>query len=471
MLSRRDFLSKSMFGVSYLGGLHFADGKKPSQGLRYSKPADVTLRIANISHEVAPGRVYQTTAYNGVAPGPLIRLREGFLADIEIVNETGMPEYVHWHGLGVPPEIDGTEEEGSRAVPAHGRLRYSLTPNVAGTRYVHSHAMSGMDLGCGTYSGQFAFVAVEPKRSKGRYDQEVFLATHEWGPSVVWQPEDDDDDLLPGRLPLRRGSWEVSYSIGSINGRALGHGEPVRVKEGRRVLFRLLNASATANVELAFSGHRFLIIALDGNAVPVPQSVETIRLGAAERVDAIVEMNSPGVWVLGAVDDEEREVGRMGIVVEYAGRVGKPKWIAPADTSWDYTKFGSPADENSQPATVPIVIDKVPAGGVAMESWLINGRKYDAASPFVFQNGLAYRLLLANRTDDDHPLHLHRYSFEVCAVNRRKAGGVLKDVAILPAHGSLELEFRPQTPGLALFHCHQQMHMDNGFKTLFRVDS
>ncbi len=65
-------------------------------------------------------------------------------------------------------------------VPANGFLRYEITPSHAGSRYIHSHAMAMTDLSRGVYSGQFAFVDVEPKRNPGRYDQEIFLSTHEW---------------------------------------------------------------------------------------------------------------------------------------------------------------------------------------------------------------------------------------------------------------------------------------------------
>jgi FtsP/CotA-like multicopper oxidase with cupredoxin domain len=396
-------------------------------------------------------------------------LREDVPIDVHIINETNTLEYVHWHGLSVTPEIDGTQEEGSLVVPANGELRYSLTPRNIGTRYVHSHAMSGMHLQSGTYSGQFGFVYVEPKHDKGRYDQEVFLVTHEWGPELRWQPGDDDDLPVRGIRFEPTGSWEVQYDIGSINGKALGHGEPIRVKRGRRVLFHLLNASATATVQLAFSGHNFFVIALDGNVVPAPQWVETIELGPAERVDAIVEMNNPGIWVLGAVDDDDREIGRMGVIVEYPGKTGPPQWIAPSDKPWDYMMFGRSAAESVTGVVLPMTINRIKPAGFGMEGWTINGKGYDPSAPTVLQTGKTYRLVLHNLSDDDHPLHLHRYSFELKSVNGRRTAGIIKDVVVVRAHGNLEVEFTPDRPGLSLFHCHQQMHMDNGFKVLLRV--
>ncbi len=123
-----------------------------------------------------------TIGYNGAVPAPLIRLEEGKPVTVELINDTNAPELVHWHGLIVPSDVDGVEEENSLAVPAHGSIRYTLTPTPAGSRFVHSQSMPGPDLTRGTYTGQYGFVYVEPHANPGRYDQELFLATHEFEP-------------------------------------------------------------------------------------------------------------------------------------------------------------------------------------------------------------------------------------------------------------------------------------------------
>ena len=109
-------------------------------------------------------------------------------------------------------------------------------------------------------------------------------------------------------------------------------------KQGERVLFHVLNASAGEIRSLALPGHVFQIVALDGNPVPTPAEVPVLWLGTAERISAIVEMNHPGVWVMGDLADDDRRHG-MGIVVEYAGRKGKPQWVKPKPFRWDYTQF------------------------------------------------------------------------------------------------------------------------------------
>src|SRR6202023_420357 len=114
-----------------------------------------------------------------------------------------------------------------------------------------------------------------------------------------------------------------------------------RVKQGERVLFHVLNASATEIRSLALPGHTFRIVALDGNPVPTEAEVPLLWLGTAERISAVVEMKHPGVWIMGDLADDDRHRG-LGIILEYAGAKGKGQWIAPPPYRWTYDLFGKP---------------------------------------------------------------------------------------------------------------------------------
>ncbi len=103
--------------------------------------ADVTIRISPVDVEVAKGKIIKTTGYNGSAPGPVLRMREGQPVTVEVHNDTKIPELVHWHGLFIPPEVDGSEEEGTPLVPPGGVQRYSFVPRHSGSRWYHSTFM------------------------------------------------------------------------------------------------------------------------------------------------------------------------------------------------------------------------------------------------------------------------------------------------------------------------------------------
>jgi FtsP/CotA-like multicopper oxidase with cupredoxin domain len=259
---------------------------------------------------------------------------------------------------------------------------------------------------------------------------------------------------------------DVAYSIYSINSHALGSGEPVRVKEGQRVLFRILNASATEQHRIALPGHRFKIVSLDGNAVPVPREVDTIEMGPAERVDSVVMMNHPGVWILGEANDQIRNAG-LGIVVEYANRSESLRWTAAAKAPWDYTIFGHDA-ETPEPegGVVPLVFRKKFAGHNWVDNWTINGKSFPKTDPIRVRAGYRYRLRFDNQSDEAHPVHLHRHSFELTRFAGKPTAGVIKDVVVVPAMNKVEVDFTADNPGPTLFHCHQQLHMDYGFMAM-----
>jgi FtsP/CotA-like multicopper oxidase with cupredoxin domain len=422
--------------------------------------ADHAIKIAPMSLELAPGRVIGTVGYNGAVPGPLLRLREGQQTTIAVTNGTDVPELVHWHGLMVPSEVDGAMEEGTPMLMPGQTASYTFTAQPSGTRWYHSHAMAGKDLTQSLYSGQYGFLYVEPKDDPGRYDQEIFIAMHHWEPSFVSM-----QDIRKGPPPDN--GLEVAYRSASFNGKALGAGEPVRVRQGQRILFRLLNASATDDVMVALPGHRFTVVALDGNPVPSPRPVDVLMLAPAERIDAVVDMDRPGIWVFGSTKDEERAMG-MGVVVEYAGATGTPQWQAPSMSMWDYLIFGDQSLAAAPEGQFDLLFQKVPGGRGGFNRWTINGKSWPDADPLIVEQGKRYRLIFRNDSGDMHPMHLHRHSFELVRFAGKPTSGINKDVVNVPRRQTAEVDFVANNPGPSLLHCHMQEHQDFGFMTLVK---
>jgi FtsP/CotA-like multicopper oxidase with cupredoxin domain len=490
-LSRRNFLK--MTGVLASGALFPGVANTDGSGQTSSTPqaegaADYTINIGAGPMEIAPNRIISATTYNGQFPGPLLRLKEGRQVTVDIHNDTGTPEQLHWHGQMIPVDVDGAAEEGTPFVPAHGKRRILFTPRPAGFRFYHTHNRAGADLSAGQYSGQVGPVYIEPKHERGNYDREVFLTLKEFEPTFS-RGGDMPQNLLPPirvkaleqqgesamKASLAKGmpkGYEVGYGAFTINGRMLGHGEPVRVKQGERVLFHVLNGSATEIRSLALAGHTFRVVALDGNPVPSPATVPALWIGTAERVSAIVEMDHPGVWIMGDLADDDRRHG-MGILLEYAGHAGKPQWLAPPRFRWDYFRFAKPGVSAPEPdETFEMTFAKDNAAEQGFNRWTINGVAYPmsnemAPASFHLRQGKRYRIHMRNASDDIHPIHLHRHSFELTGFAGRPAAGILKDVFMLGGYQEASVDFVADNPGMTLFHCHQQLHMDFGFMTLF----
>jgi FtsP/CotA-like multicopper oxidase with cupredoxin domain len=447
MITRRRF--------GQLSGLAAGSVLMP-QSLQAATAPDINLEIAPYTLEASPKHRFHTLAYNGQIPGPLLRMRQGQEQTVEIRNLSADPEIVHWHGLFLPTEIDGAMEEGTPMIAPGASTRYSLNPDPSGFRWFHTHTFAGKDLTKAQYGGLHGFLLIEPRDHLGNYDREVFLGLHDWGGHF----EGGDDGFM-----------NPVYDVSTINGKMLGFGEPVRVKQGDRVMLHLLNSSPTEVHWIALAGHSFQVIALDGNAVPQQRNVAMMRIAPAERVSAIVEMNNPGSWVLGEVRKHIQSAG-MGVVIEYAGAALKPVWTQPESLIWDYRQFAAP--EETKPAgedvtRIDLAFDSKFQGHGNEELWRINGKSYPHTDEPILKSGDRYRLVMKNLSMDDHPMHLHRHTFEVRRVDGSpEIHGLRKDVILVPAKTTAEVEFVADNPGRTLFHCHQQDHMDRGFMMVFR---
>jgi FtsP/CotA-like multicopper oxidase with cupredoxin domain len=446
MLTRRRFTElSSMAGIAAMLARHARAAAGPT----------ISLEIAPYTVEASPRNHFKTVAYNGQVPGPLLRMKQDEEITVQVRNQSASSEIVHWHGLTLPAEIDGAMEEGTPMIAPGMSATYTFRPNPAGFRWYHTHTFAGKDFTKAQFGGLHGFLMIDALDNPARYDREIFLALHDWGGRLMGSVD---------------GSMSPSYDASTINGKMLGFGEPVRVKQGERVLFHVLNSSPTETHWISCSGHQFQVLALDGNTVATPAAVSMLRLAPAERVSAIVEMTNPGVWILGEVRRHVQAAG-MGVVLEYADFRGKPAWRQPEDLTWDYSTFDAKAFTGTATPAIPIELTFHSRfqGHGAQELWQINGKSYPNTDEPVLRAGQRYRMILKNMSADDHPLHLHRHTFEVRRIGRSaELSGLRKDVVLVPAQTVAEVEFIADNPGRTLFHCHQQDHMDRGFMMVFQ---
>ena len=136
-MTRREWLARATAWASASAVLRAQHGGRPMSHApqpaeAFATPADVTLRIGTLRHEIAPKRVVTTRAYNGEVPGPLLRLPAGRAATVDVFNDTAEEDIVHWHGLHIPPDVDGVVEEGTPPVPPRGIIVTLWTGSESG---------------------------------------------------------------------------------------------------------------------------------------------------------------------------------------------------------------------------------------------------------------------------------------------------------------------------------------------------
>jgi FtsP/CotA-like multicopper oxidase with cupredoxin domain len=207
---------------------------------------------------------------------------------------------------------------------------------------------------------------------------------------------------------------------------------------------------------------------MDGNLVPHPQTVDFVYLDIAERIDAIVEMNNPGVWILGSLKEDERMMG-MGTVVEYADKSGHPQWQQPQGVGrgpWDYSMFGNVSATLEPDHTFEMKFQKIPGHHTDFNRWTINGKSFPDIENLRLEKGKRYKLFFNNDSGDIHPLHLHRHTFEIAEIAGKPMSGLMKDTVSVGSRSTAAVTFVADNPGLTLFHCHMQLHMDFGLMQL-----
>ena len=473
-----------------------------------SAPLSNTIEIREANWEVRRGLTVRTKTYGGIVPGRVLRFHEGERVAISVRNRTNEKQTVHWHGLVVSDAVDGAVETGTAPVPPGGEHSYAFRATPGGTRWYHSH------YGEGLFSGMFGPLIIDRKDEPGDYDREVILVLHEFkhhipskgammesrppGSPALSAPAMSMQRMLQGS-GMRSGSGmmggmmqggggmmkggdgmmqgasgmmgpgmlmhDAAYSAYAINGKALGAGEPIRVKRGERVRFRIVNASATLTHRLALPGHRFLVTELDGNPVATPRLVDALELGVGERVDAMVRMETPGTWVFGSTVKRERDFG-MGVVIAYDGAHGDPTWRDDSRNAFGYARFSAGGVAVHAERTFDLVLRK---SSGAPNDWSINGRRFPNTTPLAVHEGGNYLIRFTNMSMMEHPMHLHGHVFELVNVDGVAMSGVRKDtVVVRPMMGRAEILLRADNPhrGRFLLHCHNQQHMDGGMMTI-----
>ena len=276
---------------------------------------EFTLTAEEIDWEIMPGTTIRAWAYNGQMPGPEIRVHEGDLVRITLRNALPAGTTIHWHGVNLPPEMDGPVGLNQAAVEPGQDFVYEFVATPAGTRWYHSHADPTTQIALGLY-GSFI---IEPREPRQTYEHDYTYILNEWDLELTPDVALGTAPRGPGDQKLRGG--ELGTDLFLMNGHAHESIPPIRLGEGDRVLIRLINAGNLPHA-IHTHGHSFKIVATDGNAVPDGMELikDTVLIGPGERYDLELDGNNPGVWMFHCHMENHAANGMMSLV-QYDGAV------------------------------------------------------------------------------------------------------------------------------------------------------
>jgi suppressor of ftsI len=485
-MKRRQFLAASAAGsVSALigcggggggGGGGMMSGSPPAPGaaLVEGQPLPMLPSLANASvdpsqftaslsaapaqFELVSGARTGLWLYNGVFPGPLIELREGQRVSVRVDNRLPIDTTVHWHGLPVPPDQDGSPLD---PIPAGSTRMYSYDVPVgsAGTYWYHPHAHQ-------TTALQVAQGLAAPLIIRSGDDPLAMLPEVTLFVSGVRL--DATGQVSPGSA--------IDAMVGRQGETLLVNGKRVpvhSVRPGTTQRWRILNATSAHYLRLALEGHSLALVGTDGGLLAAPQpGLAEILVAPAQRVEVVVRVSAT-----------QNTRFRLRALRHVTDHMGFGQYVDE-----DLLTLQTSAELPDTPVTLPAVLRAIVApgpatarqrlqldqgsmgtgAGMGMLNFTINGRTFDPGRvDLTTQVGRVEEWDIANNTMMDHPIHLHGTQFQLL---RRQSGSTITaapfpawlDTVNVPSGESATILVRQAMPGKRMFHCHILEHEDAG---------
>lgn len=424
---------------------------------------EINLEARVEKFEVAPGIVVDAWTYNGLVPGPLIRLKVGDRLIVHFTNRLPGSTTVHWHGLRIPIEMDGVPGFSQAPVEPGGSFTYDFVVPDAGTFWYHPHVMSAMQVGYGLYG---AFVVEDPAEAQtvGVAD-ELVIVLSDMAVTDQGEFEPHDSGGSAGMAFGREGNHVL------VNGRKT----PALVaRDGAPQRWRIVNTAKSRYYKLdlgeAFS---FRQIGGDGGLMEYAVDRDFLVLGAGERADVIVVpkgragerlMLRSQLHDRGYGSTELRDVEDL-VAVTIADAPSHETGALPSPTRRivPYDLTGA--------RVIPMQLTLEQDAITKRFEYGINGIPYWRAKPIVTPLGETQIWEVDNPTPWSHPLHLHGFFFMVLDENRQpKRPLEWKDTVDIPFKQKVTLAVRfDERPGTWMFHCHILDHADGGLMSFVHL--
>ncbi|HEX4946219.1 MAG TPA: multicopper oxidase domain-containing protein [Blastocatellia bacterium] len=228
---------------------------------------------------MGPARKVIAWGYNGSVPGPMIEVVEGDRVRIIFENKLPEPTTVHWHGLEIPIEMDGTPFISQPMVEPGGIFIYEFTVHQNGTFFYHSHgAMQEM-------MGMIGLFVIHPKTPHTpRCDKDFGIILQGWA-------------ILPNN-PVPN-TFAMEFNWLTMNGKAAPATTPLIVKKGERVRIRMVNLGMDHH-PIHMHGHQFYVTGTEGGRAPESTWFpgNTVIVGVAQSRDVEFVAQYEGDWMI-----------------------------------------------------------------------------------------------------------------------------------------------------------------------------
>jgi plastocyanin len=255
-----------------------------------------SLTAAITDWQVSPGKVVKAWTYNGMVPGPWIKMDPGDKVQVELRNELPISTDIHWHGIDVPNDQDGVAGITQDYIRPNTTFTYEFTvtdtPQLA-MYHAHFHGQEAV------LNGMFAIAQVgdvelpEPGRY-GYFDVPADIEIAQEIPMVL-------NDA--GVIGL------------SLNGKAFPDTQPYAAKSGDWIMMHFYNEGLVGH-PMHLHSQPQLVIAKDGFPLEAPYQMDTLWVSPGERYTVLIRADRPGTWAFHChvLNHAESDEGLIGMV-------------------------------------------------------------------------------------------------------------------------------------------------------------
>lgn len=433
---------------------------------RAASSADHKLTLSPYEHSVLPGTLTQNMmSFSADGPPPVLRMKRGEKAVIDVENRLDEASVVHWHGLRIANAMDGVPYLTQHPIEAGRSFRYEFTPPDAGTFWYHPH--------CNTLEqmarGLTGLLIVEEDQGPG-FDLDLPLNIRDFRLGGDGQ----FIDLFKARNAARGGTYGT---VSTVNWEV----QPVyEVPAGGLVRLRLAITDVTRVGTFGLDGGDANVIALDSNPLPMSMPADKILLSPGQRADVAlrvpdVEGEDIRLFLRRPNGDKELAVFRAkGKSSKRSLSELKPLPMNPvpkpdlANAEVIDFVFGWSPEGDAPRASI--------CGSLGYTFWSINREAWKGDFPGPLDPlarmklGKSYILRLRNESPNAHPIHLHGVSFQLLRSNKRKLPPLVTDTALLLEEETLEVALVADNPGDWAFHCHVIEHQKTGLAGFLRIE-
>lgn len=258
-----------------------------------TKEFELTTQI--VEWEVEPGRIVEAWTYNGMVPGPAIKVDLGDKVRVVVHNELPMGTDIHWHGVDTPNNMDGVAPLTQPLIKSGEDFVYEFVADEPAIGMYHAHHHGQMQV----TNGLFAIFQIGEMPLP--YGQ------------TIGGVEIPEDLVVAAELPIvLNDAGVIGYSI---NGKSFPATEPYVVNQDDWIVATYYNEGLQIH---PMHLHQFgqLVFAKDGFPLDNPYWADTINVAPGERYSVLINPVDPGAWVWHChiLTHVEREEGMFGMV-------------------------------------------------------------------------------------------------------------------------------------------------------------